>query len=513
MADSKSVPARPVYPVAAAAAGIILYFFHFTFVGLLADFTHDDLMNLTGSWRVPLWRHLFEVVFFFLPSETYRPVASVFYRIFFELFGFTPLPFRVACYLVLLANLALAWAIAYRLTKSWQPATLTALIFAYHGQFWTLYMSTGFCYDLLCYFFYAAAFLYYLNGRARGIHLRPGRIAAWCAIYILCLGSKEMAVSLPVVMLAYETLESPPRGWGWLTREARAPLIGGAMTALFVAGRMMGAGALSSMEAYRPVFSLETYLSHAGHWISEALYDPRPHNLAIAVSLLLAAPVVSRSKTLRLSFVWMAVGILPIAFIPQRGIAQAYIPAYALALFAAIAAHDMLARVPGRSAILFGVIPAILFLWHSRYGPLDFAAMNEPGAKIRAVYEQLSLLQPEFPRDGRVLFARDPFPDNDWASTFLVYLYSREHSVQSLPVKEWLKQPDLSERVDFDLVLSYENGNLLQCDERAFQQVAIRDLPRLHCEPIGIAYPAGAGRERIQSHRHEIFGIEYKPSP
>jgi hypothetical protein len=300
-----------------------------------------------------------------------------------------------------------------------------------------------------------------------------------------------MAVSLPVVMLAYEALENPPRRWAWLWTQARLPMIGGAITALFIGGRMWGTRSLASMDAYRPAPSLETYFARAAHWIREALYDPGPYVFAAAVTVLVAAPLFCRSKALRLSFVWMAAGILPIAFIPERGIAQAYIPAYALALFVAVGVERALARVPFGQLVMLGLLPALVFWWHSRNGRLDYAVMNEAGAHIRTVYEQLDLLQPAMPKGSRVLFARDPFPDNDWASTFLVYLYSRDPSLQAIPVKEWMKQTDQRQFVDFDVVLSYEDGKLLQCDTGAFRQVAIRELPQRHCEPVAIAYPNG----------------------
>ncbi len=215
--DATRVPehrlcARTVFAVL-VAAGIGAYMLLFAGGGLRADFTNDDLMNMYGGWRQPLWRHLRDIVLFFDVSPTYRPVGSLFYSLMFDCFGFTAFPFRVACYSLLLANLWLAYALVRRLANSREIALLTVLLHAYHGWFWPLYVNTGTCYDLLCFFFYAGAFLYYLRAREGHSPLRWWQIAIWSCLYILCLNSKEMAVSLPLVIASYELLSHPPGAW------------------------------------------------------------------------------------------------------------------------------------------------------------------------------------------------------------------------------------------------------------------------------------------------------------
>ena len=92
----------------AIAALIFIYFLSFAGPGLGAGFMHDDLMNLCRAWYPPVSRHLLDTVLFFRFSDSYRPLGSLFYITLFDLFGFNPLPYRIACYALMLLNLWLA---------------------------------------------------------------------------------------------------------------------------------------------------------------------------------------------------------------------------------------------------------------------------------------------------------------------------------------------------------------------------------------------------------------------
>lgn len=224
---------------------------------------------------------------------------------------------------------------------------------AYHGQFWGMYTNTGLCYDLLCFCFYAAAFLYYLRSRERTMPLRWHRVAVWSCLYILAMNSKEMAVSLPVVILAYELLAKPPN-WrkplGWVWREGRVPLVGAVLTTVFIAGRIGDPLGLPSMPAYHPVLDWQVYLDRTYHYPAFALYEPNwltaPVGYAL-LALMLVAAVAWPSLPFRLGVFWTLVGILPVAFILQRGMDAAYVaaPGFALSIAAVLTALAGRARL------------------------------------------------------------------------------------------------------------------------------------------------------------------------
>ncbi len=491
---------------------IVTYFLTFSGQGLSAGLTHDDLMNLYLSWRAPIEEHLRDIVCFFRFSRSYRPAGALFYRLVFEDFGFNPLPFRIACYALLLANLWLAYALVRRLANS-HVAALTVLLYAYHREFWPLYTNTGTCYDLLCFLFYAWAFLYYLRARQRRLPLPWFRVAGWSCLYVLCLNSKEMAVSLPAVIGVFELLASPPASWrprrlaAWLLREGRVPLTGAALTVAYLAGRIWAPEGLPGMAAYRPELSLAVYLDRARWWLWRVLYDPgwlTPPVAGLLLLLVLVAAARRRSLPLRLSVAWMLIGILPVAFIPQRGLYAAYIPGLGLALCLAVGVEALakgLARralrfrdlfvwradrwpVPAaapprrwRPIVTFASVLLALVAVHRLYGRISFHEVNAEARHIGCVYQQLRAGGTVFPGRSRILFLRDPFQESEWASTFLVGLYSRDSTLNVFRADRLIRDFNKNDVLDFDYAFTWEGDRLLACDAGPFRRVSVRDLP------------------------------------
>ena len=101
------------------------------------------------SWHLPVTQHVWDMIAFFRHSERYRPPDSLFYRVLFEAFGMQALPYRLARRLAVLREVAV----------------ITIVLCAYHPGFASYNFNTGYCYDLLCFFFHIAALLHYLNHR------------------------------------------------------------------------------------------------------------------------------------------------------------------------------------------------------------------------------------------------------------------------------------------------------------------------------------------------------------
>jgi hypothetical protein len=237
-------------PLVFIAFGWLLLFAH---DGLTAPFSGDDLMNLHGYLsRSPVSLILDNLRFW---STSYRPQGGLFYAALYHWFGFNPLPFRVACFGLLALNLGLLWRFTLGLSCSREVAFLALLISGYHAWFIDLYYSTGTVYDLLCYSFYLGAFNVYLSVRAQGLVLDWRRVAMVAALYVCALNAKEMAVSLPVMLAAYEIIYQGRAlrgsGRGWFLREGRGVLVTGLLSLPYVAGKLMGAGSLVENPAYR----------------------------------------------------------------------------------------------------------------------------------------------------------------------------------------------------------------------------------------------------------------------
>jgi hypothetical protein len=471
-----------------AATCVAAYLMGFAGQGLRADFSHDDLMNLHGAWRVPFSEQVRDMVLFFRPTPTYRPAGSIFYRLLFEGWYFNALPYRLACYGLLLLNLGMAYALVRRLAGSRLTAGIAVLLFAYHGGFAGLYCNTGLCYDLLCFFFYTAAFLYYVRVRQRGSPLGWKQVTAWSGLYLLALNSKEIAVSLPVLMGVYELTASPPAAWKlrdlsrWVYREGRAVVAGGIITVLYIGGRVMAPAGLAVVDAYRPDMSAGVYLEHAYNFLRYSFYEPAWLTPAAAAGIATALVVFSLRSSLpfRVGAAWMFVGILPIAFIFQRDLAGAYLPSFGLALWlaAALAAISKLLKV--RPAAMFAGVLLILIGLHARHGRIDYENGLADARYIRSIYDQLRQSGP-LPKNGRVLILRQPFPDAEWDFTFLIYLHARDRGLEVWRRDVLLKERPASQVLSFDTVFSYENGRLVRCEAAPFERVSIGDLAGRSC--------------------------------
>lgn len=99
----------------------------------------------------------------------------------------------------------------------------------------------SFIYDVLCGFFYFAALPYYIRIRQKGVALCPGQVAIFLALYVCALNSKDMAVSLPVIVFIYEALKCPRLGtwkeFAWHNWYVAIPsFVAALVTAIYICG-------------------------------------------------------------------------------------------------------------------------------------------------------------------------------------------------------------------------------------------------------------------------------------
>ena len=184
---------------------IACYFLSFTWRGLDSYFSRDDLMNLQslhGYWEIPLWRLFADTFLAWLPS--YRPFGGVVYRVLFSAAGMNPVPFRVFCFLLLFGNLVLVYRVARILTDAAEMAFLATLLFAYHPALSDLYYDSATIYDLLCGAFYFTTAGLYVRWRRSYSSLTWTQVAILLTLLLLALQSKEMALTLPIILTAYE---------------------------------------------------------------------------------------------------------------------------------------------------------------------------------------------------------------------------------------------------------------------------------------------------------------------
>ncbi len=456
---------KPILPVLAALF-IAGYFFAFSYDGLRSYFTFDDGMNMVFLHRileVSIWTNILNVLKVF--TKAYRPLGGLFYRAAYYCFGFHPLPFRVAAYLVLLINIALAYRMARALGATREASALSTLLFCYNAAMLDLYYSTGTIYDLLCFSLYIGALLVYIRGRSENRQLSGRTMVLVAVLYAAALDAKEMAVTFPVSLLLYEGLYHYPdfRSRSWIVRTGTFLAAVGLMTGIFLKVKVAD---LSGNQFYHITPSLSFILSGMGGYLQKLLYLP-PDSLSawtiagIFACLLLASAAL-RNRAAIYGTLFFAIGLFPVAIIPPRGAYAAYVayPGLTLALGAILASARSLLlrrianeRLQTASSVALFLLIAVVSIKAFAY-PRRVLMGNALWDQIprRDIMEQFKREIPELPPSGRILILDDPWGP-EWGIMFLARLLYHDPNLWV----DHLKNTDNPEdRDNYDLLVTYK---------------------------------------------------------
>jgi hypothetical protein len=251
--------------------------------------------------------------------------------------------------LIVLANAYWVYVFARILGCTELVSAMAALIACYHVGLRDIYYNTSFIYDVLCFFFYFAAFLYYARIRRRGQLLRGWQLALFLGLYICALNSKEMAVTLPLVLGVYECMYHgrPEFSWrgtlGWLRGSGRAAILAGVLTLLYIYGKTFGPDAMANSSGYHPVFSWKRFMDFQYGELSDIL-PGWTFSLAGVLTIWLLLVYLSWRKPrpeLRFCCIFIALAPLPIEFLEARRGACLYVPLAAWAVFGSVIFMDV----------------------------------------------------------------------------------------------------------------------------------------------------------------------------
>jgi hypothetical protein len=377
-------------------------------------------MNLDYYWRLRPWQWL---LMFVTPWRGgYRPMGGAFYLPLFQWFGLDPVPYHVALAALLLVNVWLVFRFARALECPEPAAWLAAMAACYHAGLSFLYFNTSFVYDALCSVFYLAGFVYYAGIRSRGERPGPRQMALFLAIYWCALTSKEMAVTLPVVLLVYEWLYAKQADW-------RTGVWAGALTLPIVFGVLMGPNSLVQNPEYRPELSVQrvtAFQMAALGDLFESWQFFTPGRVAGFWALLTVLAWMRRRRQLRFCWWFLLITPLPIEFLPGRGSACLAIPMCGMAVFAAVLLVDLAgaAARSGRApvvqkAVFSSVLAMAAALWAVHNARVERRLVRpqmwELGQQTWEVIRQFDALNPQIRRPSTVVFLNDPFEDFDMA--------------------------------------------------------------------------------------------------
>jgi hypothetical protein len=411
----------------AGTALLAIYFFRLARGGLHVFFSPDDLMNLHVAWVQPLGSLLRANLLFWETSLFGRPFGAAWYRSIYYFAGFNPVPFHIVNLILIGFNIALAYCVASRITGSREIGAITAVLFSYRPQMSYLYFNTGFIYDVLCCFFYLAAFLVYLRGKST---------VGVCLLYVCALNSKELAVTFPVALLLYELIYR--RG----LRRWRTIAIAGVITLAFVVGRTTGAASLTQFTAYQPHLNWSQYMMGNGRFFGLLTDTPdwQPREIVLLWSVLFLFAWAVRSRTLWFASLFALFGALPVEFVDPRGPAQHYVCWFGWSLYGATVLSMFAAllnsHVRLRGAVVFVTLLAITYPAFKERNAGDVRATSD-GAPANLDYaRQLHAIEPRLPAGSKLLFLNDPYPADWWNLLFLVRLSYRDASLEVARIKQ-----------------------------------------------------------------------------
>lgn len=377
--------------------GAALYLLAFTYSCVNNYFDTDDMMNLYGAW------HRF-------PDQV-RPAGALFYRILFDLFGFNPLPFHIAGFLLIFLNLALLLRLLQKVGRD--PSTVAAgLLFGcFQGTMWMIYASTGMIYDVLCATFLYSALLVDLE--------RPKWWPLVALLHVGAMSSKELGVALPGLLLLLRPAPS------------RALLATSVLSAIFLAQRFLIPGPLTGMEAYTPVFTPERLLTNITVYTKILTSHAIPFTPLTAVAFWAILFFLARhNKPMRteLLFFWIALSPM-LSATPRHAGYVLYVPIFGLALAVGAKFTAIYQKVNRRVAV--AVFVALVLALHIYQKKITMKRGELPAGhpEIR----QLALIRLPLMQGDRILIHNSPGLITPWLGAFTLTL---THKVRDLTVHE-----------------------------------------------------------------------------
>jgi hypothetical protein len=470
-------------------AGLFLFF---TWRGLLLYYTGDDLMNLYGYWSKPVSLLVKQNIFFWTPS--YRPFGGVIYLTLLAIFGFNPTPLYIVFYAAMLLNLWLAYLVLKRIGGSREVGAIATLLYCFHGKFDYLYYNAGSLYDVFCFLFFFLALLIYLRARVQGRFPGVWGTLGFLACLICALNSKEMGVTLPVIVLVYELLFHSPDFRSlralirWCFREGRMALLGALCVLIYLPAKLGSAGIAQDV-AYIPVYTWARWLADTGTYLAELVYRNSPTadlgvqpftplGVAGFFAVLIAVALWMRSRVAWFGLLFFVITVLPVSFIPARLGFVLYLPLAGMALYAAVvlvrfkAALWTLVREAIRDRPLPVAPPlaasiALFIATAVAISSVDFQnwqqAPDPQASAYKITASEFSKLYPTLPPGSSLLFVHSAF--TNWDLVFLLRMYYRDTHLFITDLNGPKEQRIALDRLPhYTHIFDFENGHYVELD-------------------------------------------------
>ena len=291
-------------------------------------------------------------------ANFFRPFGTLIYWIFWHAFGLSPLPYHIFAWTLHILNVLLLYTLLKRIVGSQYAAAVGVLVFSFRSNFADIYWSFGTIFELL------ACSLLFLTILIYAREFSYARLAIVAILYVLAIKSKEMAVTLPAILVLYDLCiregKFDRRRVAWY-----AAL--GIFTVSWSYVRFLSMGSDSPANPYYMDFSFIT-MGRGYGWYFDHLYGLRLRWGAwiSAMVFLVLGFAYAREKRGLFFLGYIFATLLPVVFlVNHRYEFFWYIPFFGIAGLAALvtaAVEKRLSRLlPARVLEQLGVIAFLLF--------------------------------------------------------------------------------------------------------------------------------------------------------
>ncbi|HEV8130567.1 MAG TPA: hypothetical protein VGQ81_04910 [Acidobacteriota bacterium] len=326
-------------------------------------FSRDDFNNLAlaqyASARVLAWDNIHP------SANTYRPFGTTIYWACLHLFGLNAPAYHLLAWTLHALNVIVIFRILKYASGSTYSAAVGSMLFVFHAATADILFDFGTIFDLVAGFFFFLTVWIYLCARES-----KAGMASICLIYFLANNTKEMAITLPFVLLLYELLvgrllvirndakkDSRPR---WLPVAFFSLLA--AIGLWFLLAKSSLIGTTPASDPYHMDFTGVT-LGRGYGWYWNALYHTRLRwGGWMAFSFLLFCLLLLKRSRWGLFFLlYIFITLLPVVFlVNHRSAFYWYIPFLGLSGLVALAVKRLSAWARGemtpRMAVIAGVV-------------------------------------------------------------------------------------------------------------------------------------------------------------
>lgn len=179
-------------------------------------FLYDDAYTVVNNRFIKSLNNLPKLLtkdYFILSSETtYRPMVTLTYFIDYVVYGLRPWGFHLTNILLHVTNGVLLYTFLALLLKGTIKPFIISILFVANPVLTEAVNAISFREDLLCFLFYIAALILYLQSRSNSLNTTRAYFLS-CLFYFLALLSKEMALTLPLVVCCYEWIHRGNKNW------------------------------------------------------------------------------------------------------------------------------------------------------------------------------------------------------------------------------------------------------------------------------------------------------------